>query len=69
MIRKSITAAIIAAAEIILTLDQWGGMAKAIMAAVALWWMSLLLLIGMEEEDAESNQRNSKAPQRKHGAS
>ena len=45
------------------------GLIKTLMAAVALWWMVFLLLIGMEEEkDAESIQRDSKAPQRKHRA-
>ena len=51
MLRKSITAAIIAATEIVLTLDWWDGLIKALMAAVTLWWMALLLLIGMEEEE------------------
>lgn len=69
MLRKSITAAIIAATEIVLTLDWWDGLIKTLMAAVALWWMVFLLLIGMEEEkDAESIQRDSKAPERKHRA-
>lgn len=65
MLRKSITAAIIAATEIVLTLDWWDGLIKTLMAAVALWWMVFLLLIGMEEEDAESIQRASKAQKRK----
>lgn len=57
MIRKSITAAIIAATEIVLTLDWWDGLIKPLMAAVVFWWMNLLLLIGMEEEkDAEDYQ-------------
>lgn len=69
MLRKSITAAIIAATEIVLTLDWWDGLIKTLMAAVALWWMVFLLLIGMEEEkDTESIQRDSKAPERKHRA-
>lgn len=70
MLRKSITAAVIAATEIVLTLDWWDGEPiKALMAAVTLWWMNLLLLIGMEEEkDAESIQRASKAPERKRRA-
>ncbi len=69
MLRKSITAAIIAATEIVLTLDWWDGLIKALMAAVVFWWINLLLLIGMEEEkDAESIQRDSKAPQRKRRA-
>ncbi len=53
MLRKSITAAIIAATEIVLTLDWWDGLIKTLMAAVTLWWMALLLLIGMEEEEKE----------------
>ncbi len=66
MLRKSITAAIIAATEIVLTLDWWDGLIKTLMAAVALWWMVFLLLIGMEEEkDAESIRREAKAPERK----
>lgn len=51
MFRKSITAAVIAAFEMLLTLDWWDGLIKALMAAVTLWWMALLLLIGMEEEE------------------
>lgn len=70
MLRKSITAAIIAATEIVLTLDWWDGLIKTLMAAVTLWWMALLLLIGMEEEekDAESIRREAKAPERKRRA-
>ena len=69
MLRKSITAAIIAATEIVLTLDWWDGLIKTLMAAVALWWMVFLLLIGMEEEkDAESIQRDSESSQRKRRA-
>ncbi len=57
MLRKSITAAIIAATEIVLTLDWWDGLIKTLMVAVVFWWMNLLLLIGMEEEkDAEDYQ-------------
>ena len=52
MLRKSITAAVIAAIEITLTLDWWDGEPiKAFMAAVVFWWMNLLLLIGMEKEE------------------
>ena len=55
MLRKSITAAIIAATDIVLTLDWWDGLIKTLMAAVVLWWMVFLLLSGMEEEkDVES---------------
>ncbi len=57
MLRKSITAAVIAAFEMLLTLDWWDGLIKPLMAAVVFWWMNLLLLIGMEEEkDAEDYQ-------------
>ena len=68
MLRKSITAAIIAATEIVLTLDWWDGMFELVGVTIIFWWMNLLLLIGMEEKDAESIQRDSKAPQRKHRA-
>lgn len=51
MLRKSITAAIIAATEIVLTLDWWDGLIAILMVAVVFWWMNLLLLIGMEEEE------------------
>lgn len=51
MLRKSITAAVIAVFEILLTLDQWDGISKIITAAVVFWWMNLLLLIGMEKEE------------------
>lgn len=52
MLRKSITAAVIAATEIVLTLDWWDGEPiKMLMAAVVFWWMNLLLLIGMEKEE------------------
>ena len=50
MLRKSITAAVIAAFEILLTLDQWDGVTKVIMAAVVFWGMTMFLLIGMEKE-------------------
>lgn len=68
MLRKSITAAIIAATEIVLTLDWWDGMFELVGVTIIFWWMNLLLLIGMEEKDAESIQRDSKAPQRKRRA-
>lgn len=51
MLRKSITAAIIATTEIALTLDWWDGLIKTLMVAVVFWWINLLLLIGMEEEE------------------
>ena len=65
MLRKSITAAVIAAFEMMITLDQWDGISKITTAAVVFWGMNLFLLIGMEEEDAESIQRASKAQRRK----
>lgn len=65
MLRKSITAAVIAAFEMMITLDQWEGISKITTAAVVFWGMNLFLLIGMEEEDAESIQRASKAQKRK----
>lgn len=65
MLRKSITAAVIAVFEILLTLDQWDGISKIITAAVVFWGMTMFLLIRMEEEDAESIQRASKAQKRK----
>ena len=65
MLRKSITAAVIAAFEMMLTLDQWDGISKIITAAVVFWGMTIFLLIGMEEEAAESIQRASKAQKRK----
>lgn len=68
MLRKSITAAVIAAFEMLLTLDQWNGVSKIITAAVVFWWMNLLLLIGMEKEErknqyVENYKRKSKAPE------
>ena len=54
MLRKSITAAIIAATEIAITLDWWDGMFELVGVTIIFWWMNLLLLIGMEEKDAES---------------
>lgn len=50
MLRKCITAAVIAVSETILTLDQWDGVIKTILAAGVFWWMSLFLLIGMEDK-------------------
>lgn len=38
---------------------------KSITAAVVFWGMTMFLLIGMEGEDAESIQRDSKAQKRK----
>lgn len=50
MLRKSITAVVIAAFEMIITLDQWDGIPKMITAAVVFWGMTLFLLLGMEKE-------------------
>lgn len=50
MLRKSITAAVIAAFEMMITLDQWNGVSKIITAAVVFWGMTMFLLIGMEKE-------------------
>lgn len=50
MLRKSITAAVIAAFEILLTLDKWDGFSKIATAAVVFWGMNLFLLLGMEKE-------------------
>jgi hypothetical protein len=68
MLRKSITAVVIAAFEMMITLDQWNGVSKIITAAVVFWWMNLLLLIGMEKEErknqyVENYKRKSKAPE------
>ena len=65
MLRKSITAAVIAAFEMMITLDKWDGIPKIITAAVVLWGMTMFLLIGMEEEDAEDHQGKPETPQRK----
>lgn len=65
MFRKSITAAVIAVFEILLTLDQWDGISKIITAAVVFWGMTMFLLIGMEEEDAEDHQGKPETSQRK----
>lgn len=56
MLRKSITAAVIAAFEMMITLDQWEGISKIITAAVVFWGMTMFLLIGMEGGDAEDHQ-------------
>lgn len=62
MLRKSITAAVIAAFETMITLDQWEGISKITTAAVVFWGMNLFLLIGMEGENAEGIQKESEAP-------
>ena len=54
MLRKSITAAAIAAFEMMITLDQWDGISKIITAAVVFWGMTLFLLLGMEKEGKEN---------------
>ncbi len=51
MLRKSITAVVIAAFEMMITLDQWNGVSKIITAAVVFWGMNLFLLLGMEKEE------------------
>lgn len=68
MFRKSITAAIVAATEIVITLDQWDGISKIITAAVVFWGMTMFLLIGMEGEDAGDHQGKPETPKRKHRA-
>lgn len=65
MLRKFITAAVIAAFEMMITLDQWEGISKIITAAVVFWGMNLFLLLGMEEEDAEDHQGKPETSQRK----
>ena len=50
MLRKSITAAVIAAFEMMITLDQWEGISKIITAAVVFWGANLFLLLGTEKE-------------------
>lgn len=54
MLRKSITAAVIAVFEMIITLDQWNGIPKIITAAVVFWGMTLFLLLGMGKEGKEN---------------
>lgn len=68
MLRKSIAAAVIAAFEMMITLDQWNGVSKIITAAVVFWGMTMFLLIGMEEEDAEDHQGKPETSQRKRRA-
>ena len=68
MLRKSITAAVIAAFEMMITLDQWNGVSKITTAAVVFWGMNLFLLLGMEEEDAEDHQGKPETSQRKRRA-
>ena len=68
MLRKSITAAVIAAFEMMITLDQWERISKIITAAVVFWGMNLFLLLGMEKEErknqyVENYKRKSKAPE------
>lgn len=66
MLRKSVTAAVIAAFEMMITLDKWDGIPKIITAAVVFWGMTMFLLIGMEGEDAKDYQGKPETPQRKH---
>lgn len=68
MLRKSITAAVIAAFETMITLDQWEGMPKIMAAAVVFWGANLFLLIGMEGEDAEDHQGKPETSQGKRRA-
>lgn len=68
MLRKSITASVIAAFEMLLTLDQWEGIPKIMAAAVVFWGMTMFLLIGMEGEDAEDHQGKPETSQRKRRA-
>ncbi len=68
LLRTSITAAVIAAFEIMITLDQWEGISKIITAAVVFWGMNLFLLLGMEGEDAEDHQGKPETSQRKRRA-
>ena len=68
MLRKSITAAVIAAFEMMITLNQWEGISKIITAAVVFWGMNLFLLLGMEEEDAEDHQGKPETSHRKRRA-
>lgn len=68
MLRKSITAAVIAVFEMMITLDQWDGIPKIITAAVVFWGMTMFLLIGMEGGDAKDHQGKPETPQRKHRA-
>ena len=56
LVRKSITAAVITAFEMLITLDQWDGILKFMTAAVVFWGMTMFLLIGMEGEDAKDHQ-------------
>lgn len=68
MLRKSITAAVIAAFETMITLDQWEGIPKIMAAAVVFWGANLFLLIGMEGEDAEDHQGKPETSQGKRRA-
>lgn len=68
MLRKSVTAAVIAAFEMLITLDQWEGMPKIITAVVVFWGMTMFLLIGMEGEDAGDHQGKPETPKRKRRA-
>lgn len=68
MFRKSITAAVIAAFEMMITLDQWEGIPKIMAAAVVFWGMTMFLLIGMEGEDTKDHQGKPGTPKRKRRA-
>lgn len=56
MLRKSITAAVIAAFEMMITLNQWEGIPKIMAAAVVFWGANLLLLLGTEKEERKNEE-------------
>lgn len=56
MLKKSITAAVIAAFKMMITLEQWDGVTKVITAAVVFWGMTLFLLLGMEKEGKKNEE-------------
>ena len=56
MLRKSIIAAVIAAFEMMITLNQWDGISKIITAAVVFWGANLLLMLGMEKEGKKNEE-------------
>ena len=60
MLRKSITAVVIAAFEMMITLDQWEGISKIITAAVVFWGMTMFLLIGMRKRMLKTIKENRK---------
>lgn len=70
MKRKYLAAAYIAVIEWILSWNQWDGVIETILAVWMLWGMNLTLMImvEMEEEDAEDHQRKQTSPQRECSA-